>query len=452
MISCYRSLSKQFSLVLVLALSALPPSAWSQSSGAPQPLTQADIVQMALQRSADLRRAQIALSTAELSRRNAWSDLLPSVEFSSSHGWQGQRLDGPTQKVSQWGLSLSAPLYDNGRRWRAVKRQESEFERSQLGFRLSRDQALRSVLDTYWSVIAAQLAKQAATDQVDLTRRQYRTVETQLRSGMTLRADLSRIQAVMSRAELNLESASIELEKSLLELKRLLNHPLDQDLPVLYPALESPQVADDLEARLREGIRSAEAAAKERSPLQATQDLIRQVEDLAVVEAERAAWPSLNINLNWGWSNSDHWADGRSLFDGAQSNWSALVGLNATLWNWGQNWRSVQIARLGRESTELRLQAETAAERIEFQTASLSLREDLRRLRIVRDLLRLEQENYRTTERSYRQGRLSVYSLSKDLEDLAAARSQYISFIVQAEKTILRLNAQRGRLYELLAK
>jgi outer membrane protein TolC len=213
------------------------------------PLSEEQLIQLAMQNRPDLQSAQLNRDRTELSRRVAANGLLPQLDLFGSYGFSGlggepghaheQTVNG---SFEQWtvGLELSYPLQNRAARHR-MRAAELSLEQAEVGLESLRLNILLDVRNTLRRLQNA--IDLAAARDAEVTARAAELQDEQRRYevGLSTTELLLRFQDDTASAAINALSARVEYAKAMIALDQVTGRLLDRHDITIEPAERSPR-------------------------------------------------------------------------------------------------------------------------------------------------------------------------------------------------------------------
>jgi outer membrane protein TolC len=229
-----RTVALLLGVMLLLAL-ARPVAVTAQP---PRPLTLADLVALAEERSPAIAAARQAVEAAEARVALARAGRGPTVTASGSVGTTGGTSPAATTGfTSSVSLTSSYVLYDSGQIQHAIRQAEAGLRAARLALEVVRQDVAHGVAQAYVSVLRAERTVTQREQTVRLNQELVRLAEGQFRAGVVPRADVVRAQAGLAAAEGDLIAARNAVEQA----KAVLNVAIG--LPPLTPMAVAPPAA-----------------------------------------------------------------------------------------------------------------------------------------------------------------------------------------------------------------
>lgn len=364
----------------------------------------------------------------------SWSSRKASELVGASNETPVYQTIGPYQKTDAKAF-LSTPIWDANIR-ADIKAARARAEIQDLTLKLTEEQTLAAIIDSYFELIKSRESVHAAETAIERSTDLLAIAKSLYKAGASDKIDLIRAELkVADDQELLIETIKVEHELELL-LKRLLGIPLDQKLIV-----NSPELCFDLDYFDSEELYQ--------QALEARPDYLRSLAEIEKTEhirrsAKTMRHPSLAFYGEYGLAN-------QALNGGTESSeWSALFLVSMPLWDSKKSGSKIRTAdsklrsaELERSRVELDLQREIAQllARIDSLQSKILLsdkKQSLSRERFRLSTMRFEQgvaDNQEAVE--------SMLQLS--LNELNRANTRYLY-----HRSLLQLTAAIGNTRSLL--
>lgn len=404
------------------------------------------LLELATEHSPALRSAQNRLLISGLNRKNAIAGFFPSLDLTAT---QGYRETTPSGDDEPWGgselrLSLTEPLYDNGRSWIAYESSGFEKGISDLELVLSREQLALDLSNAYYEFVLASLLYRVKQFQNDLLGKQFKSIEFAHRQGLRSRDDYLRFKARLKRSDLDVKAAANAIVQSRNKIYETAGVSLRDEKP--------PDIAVPDPDRLVEAQVPTDRPRLEHHLRHRITRLTRQKNALAVDLERKKYWPELSLEADYIYTNADYLSGRSSFVDDKTSGVSVLLSVNFNLWDWGLRARNVQIAKY----EEAVLGHELDRELMELELRLRNLMADLdlfkQNFDLSAELMQLETKNYETMNEKYRNGQVSFLDIVNAVDDLVSAREAYYGNLIELKKAMMEHRFHEGEAYEFIRK
>jgi len=429
MMAIHRSLRRVFLLSAVLVAAALPAIAQDVNAPAPQNLSLADAIQIALKNNLGTRLADARVDQAESTRERAQAPLLPEV---SGHIYANDQ----TVNLRALGLNFSFPgftfptvvgpftNYDfrfyasqmlvDRQASHALKATEDQKQSAALDFEDSRSQVVRQTAALFLAAQSAAAEVESAESQVETSQALEKLARDQHDQGLATGVDVLRAQVQLERDQQSLLVNRNEYEIALISLARYIGirpgTPITLAEPLAFHRIEIPDPDQSLDAALR-------ARADYRSL-----DAQRQ----AIAEQEKASharyYPTLQVSGNYG-------ALGRELYQ-LPGTGVIQATLSVTLYDRDRNGERKQLDSELRQLDDQIADLSRGIEQ-ELRTAVLDLQSAADQVRVTEQGLQLAQTELSLATDRFRNGLTDNIEVITAQSSLAEAQEEHIEALAR---------------------
>jgi TolC family type I secretion outer membrane protein len=200
----------------------------------------AECVRIALANKETVKSALLDVHSAQVGRRGAWSNILPSVRLSG--GWNesrfperaftidpvtGEPILDPSASITSlttWssGVGVSQNLYDGGAWWNRIAQARNDYRLSLQRERQTRIQVILDVHRAFFQLLKVQQLLTVARLNLDLTRQQVELVRRQFELGAVKKTDLLKAQVREGQARVDV----INQERAVNDAQRTLRNAM----------------------------------------------------------------------------------------------------------------------------------------------------------------------------------------------------------------------------------
>lgn len=371
-----------------------------------------EVLTTALNNSPAVVSAKKKFESTQLERKNAISVFLPSLDLVAVHGGQGNRPSTyaiPT--ASSTSLTLTENLYDNGQSITKLKIADYNLRVSETQLKGVRGKLLVTVSGLYFDYCVANNRLKFAEKNQQQLEKQLNLAREQFHQGVKTRKDFVSFQAQTQRGAIDLLYAKNNLaktRKSLLEGMGL-NAATDQEV---NPEFNLRLTIKDLPTEV------AGISLREEDLL----NLKREVSELQVKLSKRKNLPQLDLTASAGYGSSNYINSGSTWADGEKTNWSVLLTLNWNLIDFGQRSRNVALTRLQQDIEQQDLRISLLSAQKELENFEIDLKNFAKNYDLVKNLKKMEEDNFKLLEGEYRQGKVSYLELLTAMTNLLDAQ------------------------------
>ncbi len=227
--------------LLFMLLSAASATGFSQKTW-----TFNDCLTYALEHSADVKQALLAVRQAEEDIGAAKDAYLPNVGFSTNQGFVNYpvKTEGRTSNAytSSYGVNANWTVWEgNVRKYRLESSKILKRQQELAGADVKKDLTL-SILSAYLNIMYAREAVEIARQTLEVTASQTERARRLMESGRTSRVDYAQIESQKAQDEYNLVQAQNELASARVNLKKLLTLGIDSDIEIADPMLPDSEI------------------------------------------------------------------------------------------------------------------------------------------------------------------------------------------------------------------
>ncbi len=277
-----------FSLFITLNLQAQEGERWSLEK----------CINYAIQNSLSVEQANLAISQASLTKRQAIWAQAPSLNGSFRHGFNfGRSVDLTTYSLtdqtthsSSIGLNLNQPIFQGFQIRNTIKQSKIDLEASMKDAEQAKNDVALSVAQGYLSILLAQENREVLKEQAKVTIAQYEQTKKLITAGVLAENSRYDLEAQMARDEENIVIAQNTVDLAYVNLKVLMNVDVSKEISIepitelLVPeALELASLDEVYEEALANQPNIVATRLRERSA------------ELAVKIAKGGLWPTVSL-------------------------------------------------------------------------------------------------------------------------------------------------------------
>jgi outer membrane protein len=204
------------SLVLILALVALP--AWGQTPPAPpgETLTLSEAVQRAIASNLALQSSRSEVTAADLQRRTLFASVLPKVSLQGNATQNSEEVSfgsGSDSRVilpsTDWSyrLAFTQPIYAGFREKRALQQARLGIETARQGVLDVEDQILTGTVAEYLGVLEGESLLAVEQKNLELARNRQKLAQDLFEAGEITRVEVLRAESDIKAAERRIAAA-----------------------------------------------------------------------------------------------------------------------------------------------------------------------------------------------------------------------------------------------------
>jgi outer membrane protein len=189
-----------------------------------------DCVNYALENNIQVKQSENNIALAEVDKRQAIGNFIPSLNFSSVGAWNSGLTQDPatgvlinqTSQTTTGGIQSGIPIYRGFRNQNALKRAELSILSSQYQLDRIKDDVTLQVINAYLQVLFNKEAVNVAIPQVEITQEQLDRTKRLVNAGSLPEGDLLDVQATLANDEQNLIITENNVNLALINLAQLL--------------------------------------------------------------------------------------------------------------------------------------------------------------------------------------------------------------------------------------
>ena len=189
-----------------------------------------DCVNYALENNIQVKQSENNIALAEVDKRQAIGNFIPSLNFSSVGAWNSGLTQDPatgllinqTSQTTTGGIQSGVPIYRGFRNQNQLKRAELSILASQYQLDRIKDDVTLQVINAYLQVLFNKEAVNVAIPQVEITREQLDRTRRLVDAGSLPEGDLLDVEATLANDEQNLIITENNVNLALINLALLL--------------------------------------------------------------------------------------------------------------------------------------------------------------------------------------------------------------------------------------
>jgi outer membrane protein len=164
---------------------------------------------------------------SSLALKSQKASILPSLAGFYSYGITGM---GDKVSTQQWfqnsmtGLQLSIPIFASGQKYSQIKKAQINYEKAKTTKEMVTEQLLLQEKQLRYNLVNANLNYKSQKANVDVSKREYASMENKYRQGMASSLDLTQSNSLFLQAENNYVTSLMNLLQTKLALDKLLNN------------------------------------------------------------------------------------------------------------------------------------------------------------------------------------------------------------------------------------
>jgi outer membrane protein len=393
------------------------------------------VIEHGIQSSPRLKASSERLRAASLRAERAGLNYYPSLDLTSSHGigyYLPEPVPEPNPYRSQFGLTLSQNIYDNGKTNISADVGRLNRELAALTALQVKEQFILDVTNAFFELSVAQLYLDIGTAKLKIVEKQHRLLKNQVEQGFRSPRDLMRLDAQAQKARVNNISSEAQVANLISQLAVLTG--IERGLNVTDFALVKPGKT------IPELPETADAAKSFESRLQKIQQELSFVE-IDLVKHQYG--PQIFVSAAASYGASDYVGSGSQIYERDRVELSAMVEFKYNLWDGGRERKDLGAALADQAAAAATRDESLAILVTKVEALNIEKTKRLASFSTAMRLLDLEENSYQYLEKAYREGKTTYLDLVTGLDNLTQAQLGY----ARAYFDILELAAQY-RYYE----
>jgi adhesin transport system outer membrane protein len=404
-------------------------------------------IEFALANSPVIDSLRRELSIAVLEEKTATARLLPSLDFTATHGLNDS---APRTGVGPWAskfsLGLTETLYDNGVTFTNRKLAQLTKKQTEIEFRDQRDKVILEIGKQFLLFSLETQLQEIKEKQFQLVKRQYEVISRAFYAGLRTKKDYLRFKTQVNRAEIELQAAIGSLRKAEQELLGQIGagktgRPPNEE--IRFQALSLEKVASDLEFTPAKSDETLREHAWVRIG-----EIQKQIATVNADLVSRKNMPEWIFSGGVSYGSSDYLGTSQTVSDNAGTNWNALILVKYNFFDWGIRSRDSEVALQKKMIQENKAETRILA----LRTTLLALVSDMKREQktfgLAKDLLNMEKINFELIEREYHSGKVQYLDLITGLSNLSDAQVKFFTAVAGLETVKLNVLYHQGKLYD----
>ncbi|MCD6543684.1 MAG: TolC family protein [Flavobacteriaceae bacterium] len=206
-----------------------------------------ECVDYAIENNLTVKQSEYDISLAEINRKDAIGNFLPSLNLNGSHSWNSGLttdvttgvLRNQTTQTTSGGLSSGILIYGGLQNHNLLRKADLGILANRYQLDKIKDDISLNVINAYLQVLFGKEAVNVALPQLEITREQLNRTNKLVEAGTIPKGDLLEIQATLAGDEQNLIITQNNLQISLISLAQLLQLDNYKDFDVADEEIES---------------------------------------------------------------------------------------------------------------------------------------------------------------------------------------------------------------------
>lgn len=402
---------------IVAAVTLLTPAAGhAQNAPARQVITYEDALRLAQQRNLALRQAENGVASDAVSVRQARSQLLPDVRFttqgSQSYGRNFNQNDGAIVNTSAQtmnaGLSSSVTLFDGLKNVSNIRAAQAIQLASEQSAGRVRQTAVFTVASNFVAIVTQQELLRVREEALAAAVEQESLVKAFVDAGKRPISDLYTQQATVASARLDVTTARRALELARIDVMSTLQLEPSGEYDFVTPELPTQSTtvaAPSLDSLIT-------LAARQRSDLTALESRL-DAADASVRAASATRWPTLSLSLGYNTSFSSVSAFSFTDQLDQRRGGSVALGISLPVFDRFSTSNSAQQARIQADNARLALESQRREVGLEVRRAWLDLTSAREQLAAAEAQVRAADQALTTSRERYNAGAATLVELAQ---------------------------------------
>lgn len=439
-------------LLLALGTAARAVTAPDSAQAArPAQWTLKNCISWAKQQNITVRKNRVNAQSAQIDLKDAKSNRLPTVSFSTSQQFTNRPFEESSSVVNgstvmstshknsytgNYGLNASMPIYDGGQIKNNIKLQEINSQIADLAVTQSELNIEEQITQLYVQILYAKETVKQDEEQITLAQATLDRAQTMLQTGLLNKVEVTQLSSQLATAKYQKVADQTTLDNYTLQLKQLLELDGDEAFDIASQSVDGDVLAP-LPAKS-----DVYAAALTLRPEIRAQQLAMDRSDIDVKIAKAGMLPS--VNLNAGLSTLNMSGNGH-FFDQLKNQWNNMIGITVSvpIFDHSKTSHAVAKARLEKESSYLDLLDNQKTLWKTIETYWLNANSAQQRYVAAQENTKYTRASYDMTSEQFQVGLKNIVELMTDRTNWVTSQQQ----MTQAKYTEL-MNAALLKYYQ----
>lgn len=414
-------------LVLVVSHSTLAKS-----------YTLKELIDIALKNSPDYKISQANLTVTKFEKENSFSAFLPSLDIQAIQGYQDRKpIRSDDNWTSELKLSLSSQIYNNGINFLNYDKSKLSLSRAEIEYKRNIANICLKLSKGYYRYSLLNETHKIQRSQLSQIKKQFLSVKNQYEQGRKTRIDFIRFKSRLQRAKLSVSQAEVEKKKSLEDIVKLI-------------AWERPYI--DIKVDVAHSF-SRKYIPQEKIDIKSHYDaqiahFSKAINNLNIDLEKRRYGPEIFLDTGASYANSNYLGRSDSFSNDYKANWSALLTVKFNLWDWGIRRKSVSIQKNKAKRENFKVDNTLLILKANINKLMLDIDQQEKNYFLNKELVELEEKNYKTIDGNYKRGEASFLDLIDSLDNLTSAKESYLSSYFQLKGLLAEYFYHQGNIYE----
>jgi outer membrane protein len=295
---------------------------------------------------------------------------------------------------------------------------------------------LYNVRVAYWSLFKAMEFKKVIDENVEQVKAHLRDVENMMEQGMATTNDVLKVQVQLSDARLRQIEANNSVQLAMIGLNNIIGIPLRTKVAIDSDISPKPATEyGDVNALIAH-------ALEDRPEVKALEHRVKAA-DAGVTAARSGWWPQIFLAANYYYNRPNQRI--QPLQDAFKDTWDVTIGVSLDLWNWGKTLHQTDQAAAQLEEAKDALSQVKDGIMLEVTQSFLNLHQAKERTLVAEQGVKQAEENYRVTNKRFKEGLAQTSDLLDAEVALLQARTNYTQARVDFELADARLQKAIGQ-------
>ena len=305
-------------------------------------------INYALANNIQIQQARLSLEQNQVSTKLAKAALFPTLTGGINQSYANNPFTPSNVYSGSYSLNSSVTLFDAGKTTKNIEQQKLNEQVAKYSVLESEKNIQMSILQTYLQILYADEAVKINKSTVDVSEFQMKRGQELLKAGSISKADQAQLESQYSADKYQLTVSENSLSTYKLQLKQLLELPLNEELDIAIPDINTLDVLKPLPA-----LSLVYEKALEVMPQVKSSELSVKIANIETSKAKAGYYPKLSLNaaVSTGHNTSSDFSFG----DQFKNNWNNGVGLTVSvpIFSNRQNKSAVEKAQLTEKSSQL---------------------------------------------------------------------------------------------------
>lgn len=397
-------------------------------------------IDYALSHNIQVKKQKLSLEQSLENTRQARSERLPSLSFSSSQAYVNRPFPEISDKnaySASYDLNSSVTLYQGGTLKMNIRQMELNNEVEGLMVKESGNRIELAIMQAFVEVLYAYETVKINENTVEVSKAQRDRGKELWEAGSLSQADLAQLESEYTSDQYGLVVAQTTLDNNRLELKQLLELGIDEEMDLLIPDLPDAAVLVGLPSKENVYLTSLGVMPEIRY-----NQLNIQVAGIGKDKAWAGYLPTLSLGAGIG---STHVSGNGGFGTQLKHNWSENIGLtlSVAIFSRRSNRTAVNLAKLEVENAQLNYESVQKDLLKSIETVYQNAVSAQEQFRSAQESLKAVEKSFELVQQQFSLGMKNTLEMLTEKNNLLIARLK----VAQAKYTAV-LNRQMLNFYE----